>query len=71
MRAFSERLGSSVRERTAAVGSVETRTQQRQLERRKRTTHAGKQKKMEELLRHDLWLSAEECLKLGLVDEIC
>ena len=46
MRAFSERgLGfSSVRERTAAVGSVETRTQQRQLERRKRRTHAGKQR---------------------------
>jgi ATP-dependent protease ClpP protease subunit len=27
-------------------------------------------KKMEELLRHDLWLNAQECIKLGLVDEI-
>ena len=44
MRAFSERLGSSVRGRTAAVGSVEKRTQQRQIERRKRRTHAGKQR---------------------------
>jgi ATP-dependent protease ClpP protease subunit len=27
-------------------------------------------KKLDEILDHDLWLSAEECLKYGLVDEI-
>lgn len=27
-------------------------------------------KKLEKLLKHDLWLSAKECLKYGLVDEI-
>lgn len=27
-------------------------------------------KKLNEILKHDLWFSAEECLKFGLVDEI-
>jgi len=29
-----------------------------------------KAKQLEELLKHDLFLSAKECLKFGLVDEI-
>ena len=26
---------------------------------------------LDEMLKHELWLPAEKCLELGLVDEIC
>ena len=28
-------------------------------------------KKLDEMLKHELWLPADQCLELGLVDEIC
>ena len=29
-----------------------------------------KEEELDEMLQHDLWLNAEKCLELGLIDEI-
>jgi len=32
--------------------------------------HLNHQKELDDLLKHELWLPAEKCLELGLVDKI-